>query len=116
MLHIRPHTAFHIPPQYPEFQEIMGKVKSMTQSYAQFARVLQAFSQASMIMPKMYSTLFAGELGEHGNFETIATQREDGVVVIDSHSDKRDALVLHQQYLIYPDGTHKCTKFTMNRQ
>lgn len=104
-------------PQNPEFNVIMHKVGTMTQSYAQFARVLQAFSQASMVMPRMYSTLFAGTmLDEHGNFETIATQRDDGVVVIDSHSDEKAPLVLRQQYLIYPDGTNECTKFTMNRQ
>lgn len=101
---------------YPEFVGIMGKVLGMTHSDAQFRRVMQSFSQASLISPRMYSNLFPGvEYSEHGNFVMSAAEQPDGSVIMDITTDNSMPLIMHQQFRIETDGSHTCTKFEMKR-
>lgn len=100
----------------PEFVGIMSKVRGMTHSEAQFRRVMQAFSQASLISPRMYSNLFPGvEYSEHGNFAMSAAEQPDGSVIMDITTDATMPLIMHQQFRIETDGSHSCTKFEMKR-
>jgi hypothetical protein len=104
-------------PDHPIFQEIIGKVGAMTQSEAQTARVLQAFSQAGVISARMLSTAFPGTyMSEHGNFSVTAKEQDNGTVVIDIVSDPSLPLTFAQQFTVNTDGSHTCTGFTMSRR
>lgn len=113
---------FHIPdaenvPTHPQFTALMDHVRSMSASPAQMARTLQAFSQAALIMPRLLSTTFPGvQFSEHGNFSVTATQRGDNTVVVDIDSDPALPLGFHQQYIIEPNGDHRCSEFVMERR
>ncbi len=114
-------NPFHIPdnenkPSHEHFQLLMEKANSMSQSPAQKARILQAFSQAGVIFARMISDVFPGvTLSEHGNFSVKAQQQEGGNVVVDIVSDPSLPLHFEQQYVIEPNGDHECTKFIMER-
>ncbi|SFL29280.1 hypothetical protein SAMN05421830_101408 [Desulfomicrobium norvegicum] len=104
-------------PSHPHFQEIVDHAQSMSASPAQKARMLQAFSQAALVMSRLLSTTFPGiEFSEHGNFSVTATQREDTTVVINIDSDPGLPLRFHQQYIIEPNGDHRCSEFVMERR
>jgi hypothetical protein len=104
-------------PTHPHFREMMDHAQSMSASPAQKARILQAFSQAALIMPRVLSTTFPGvQFSEHGNFSVTATQREDNTVVINIDSDPALPLKFHQQYIIEPNGDHRCSEFVMERR
>ncbi len=104
-------------PTHPQFTALMGHVQSMTSSPAQMARTLQAFSQAALIMPRVLSATFPGvQFSEHGNFSVTATQHEDNTVVINIDSDPALPLKFHQQYIIEPNGDHRCSEFVMERR
>jgi hypothetical protein len=103
-------------PAHPHFQQIIAKVRSMTQSEAQTARVLQAFSQAGLASARIFSMAFPGiQLSEHGNFSVTAKQQADGKVVVDIVSDPSLPLSFQQQFTVDTDGSHQCTGFTMSR-
>lgn len=103
-------------PDHPEFQAILRSVRGMTQSEGQTARVLQAFSQAALIMPRVLSTFFPGvQFSEHGNFSVRAVQQNDGSVLVDIASDPALPLIMTEQFRIETDGTHSCTAFEMRR-
>ncbi|NCC04256.1 MAG: hypothetical protein EOM37_09505 [Proteobacteria bacterium] len=104
-------------PSHPHFQEIVDHAQSMSASPAQKARMLQAFSQAALVMSRLLSTTFPGiEFSEHGNFSVTATQRDDTTVVINIDSDPGLPLRFHQQYIIEPNGDHRCSEFVMERR
>ncbi|PKN41826.1 MAG: hypothetical protein CVU60_08690 [Deltaproteobacteria bacterium HGW-Deltaproteobacteria-18] len=104
-------------PSHPHFRKIMAHAQSMSASPAQKARMLQAFSQAALVMSRLLSTTFPGiEFSEHGNFSVTATQRDDTTVVINIDSDPGLPLRFHQQYIIEPNGDHRCTEFVMERR
>ncbi|MDY0226421.1 MAG: hypothetical protein RBR38_06280 [Desulfomicrobium apsheronum] len=104
-------------PSHPRFREIMDHAQSMSASPAQKARMLQAFSQAALVMSRLLSTTFPGiEFSEHGNFSVTATQRDDTTVVINIDSDPGLPLRFHQQYIIEPNGDHRCSEFVMERR
>ena len=91
-------------------------MRGMTHSDAQLRRVAQAFTQASLIMPRYYSALFPGTLySEHGRFQMHATENTDGSVTMDIRSDPAHPLQLRQQFRIMPDGSHTCTAFELRR-
>lgn len=103
-------------PDYPLFKDIIAKVGGMTHSYGQMRRVLQAFSQASLVMARMYSTLFfGGQYSEHGNSIMEAAEQADGTVIMDIRSDSAASLAFHIQMKIETDGSHKITVFDMKR-
>lgn len=64
-------SPFHIPdsenkPTHPHFRQMMDHAQSMSASPAQKARILQAFSQAALIMPRVLSATFPGvQFSEH---------------------------------------------------
>jgi len=104
-------------PSHPHFRKIMDHAQSMSASPAQKARMLQAFSQAALVMSRLLSTTFPGiEFSEHGNFSVTATQRDDTTVVINIDSDPGLPLRFHQQYIIEPNGDHRCSEFVMERR
>lgn len=111
----------HIPdqennPTNPVFQHIIETVRGMTHSEAQTARVLQGFSQAALIMPRILSTYFPGvAFSEHGSFVVNATEQDDGSVLLNITSDPSLPLVMTQQFKIETDGSHTCTAFEMKR-
>ena len=115
-------SPFHIPdsenkPTHPHFRQMMDHAQSMSASPAQKARILQAFSQAALIMPRVLSATFPGvQFSEHGNFSVTATQREDNSVVVNIDSDPGLPLKFHQQYIIEPNGDHRCSEFAMERR
>ena len=79
-------------------------------------RVAQAFSQASLITPRIMSTMFPGvEYSEHGSFDMRAGQQPDGSVVVDIRTDPASPVTMHEQFVIQPDGSHRCTVFDMHR-
>jgi hypothetical protein len=95
----------------------MDHAQSMSASPAQKARMLQAFSQAALVMSRLLSTTFPGiEFSEHGNFSVTATQRDDTTVVINIDSDPGLPLRFHQQYINEPNGDHRCSEFVMERR
>ncbi len=115
---VHPHAIDdeHNNAQHPEFIAIMNTVRGMTQSDVQFRRVMQAFSQASLISPRLFSSLFPGvQYNEHGNFAMKATQQPDGSVIVDISTDETMPLVMHEQFRIEADGSHACTRFDMRR-
>lgn len=88
----------------------------MSHSEAQFLRVAQAFSQTSLISPRVMSNLFPGALySEHGSFTMKATEQADGSIVVDISGDPRHPLQMREQFVIRPDGSHTCTVFEMRR-
>lgn len=114
-------SPFDIPdaqntPGNPHFESIIARVRGMTHSEAQLARVMQCFSQAPLIMPRVLSTCFPGiELNEHGNFSVSAVEQRDGTVLVDIHSDPTLPLRLDMQFQVEQDGSHTCTAFEMRR-
>lgn len=103
-------------PEYQVFKDIIAKVDSMTKSYAQKCRVMQAFSQSSLIFPRLFSTLFPGVLyDEHGNFVMEATEQADGSVIMDIRTDPNAPVLMHEQIRIETDGSHTFTVFDMRR-
>lgn len=101
---------------HPEFIRIMDMVKSMTHSDAQFRRVMQAYSQASLIAPRTFSQVFPGvQYSEHGNFQISAREQADGSVLVDIRTDDKQPLLMHEQFKIKTDGSHTCTVFNMSR-
>ena len=103
-------------PNNPIFQDIIGFWRGMTQSDAQLRRLGQAFSQASLIMPRVMSQAFPGvQYDEHGNFAMTAQARADGTIVVDIGTPPDAPVALHEQFVIQPDGTHECTAFNMRR-
>lgn len=115
-------SPFDIPdaenvPTHPQFLEILEHVERMTVSSAQKARVMQAFSQAPLIMPRVLSRTFPGvQFSEHGNFSVTATQGEDDVVTVNIVSDPSLPLMMHLQYIIAPSGDHHCSEFEMEHK
>ncbi|GAB1409651.1 hypothetical protein MASR1M90_08050 [Desulfovibrionales bacterium] len=115
-------SPFHIPdaenvPTHPQFRQMLQHAESMTASPAQKARVMQAFSQAALIMPRVLSATFPGiEFSEHGNFSVTATQGEDNTVTVNITSDPALPLRFHQEYIIAPNGDHHCSEFVMERR
>ena len=98
------------------FQDIIGFWRGMTQSDAQLRRLGQAFSQASLIMPRVMSQAFPGvQYDEHGNFAMTAEARDDGTIVVDIGTPPDAPVALHEQFVIRSDGTHECTAFNMHR-
>ena len=103
-------------PNNPIFQDIIGFWRGMTQSDVQLRRLGQAFSQASLIMPRVMSQAFPGvQYDEHGNFAMTAQARADGTIVVDIGTPPDAPVALHEQFVIQPDGTHECTAFNMRR-
>lgn len=115
-------APFRIPdaenvPSHPQFRQMLDHAESMTASPAQKARMMQAFSQAALIMPRVLSTTFPGiQFSEHGNFSVTATQGDDNTVVVNIDSDPALPLRFHQQYIIEPNGDHRCSEFVMERR
>lgn len=115
-------SPFHIPdaenvPTHPQFIQMLDHAESMTASPAQKARLMQAFSQAALIMARILSTTFPGiQFSEHGNFSVTATQGDDNTVVVNIDSDPALPLRFHQQYIIEPSGGHRCSEFVMERR
>lgn len=64
----------------PIFQDIMNTAGAMTHTPMQKAIVLQAISQASTVIFKMFGSAFAQGISEHGNFSFDFTQKGDGSV------------------------------------
>ncbi len=103
-------------PDNPHFVDVIARVRDMTHSEAQLARVMQCFSQAPLIMPRVLSTCFPGiELSEHGNFSVSAVEQRDGTVLVDIHSDPTLPLRLDMRFQVGQDGSHTCTAFEMRR-
>lgn len=103
-------------PNNPIFQGIIGFWRDMTQSDAQLRRLGQAFSQASLITPRILSQAFPGvEYSEHGNFTMTAEARADGTIVVDISTAPDAPVALREQFVIQPDGSHECTAFNMHR-
>lgn len=101
---------------HPEFIMIMDTVRNMTHSDAQFRRVMQAYSQASLIAPRTFSQVFPGvQYSEHGNFRISAREQADGSVLVDIRTDDKQPLLMHEQFKIETDGSHTCTVFNMSR-
>ena len=100
----------------PHFTEIIGRVRGMTQSEGQLARVMQCFSQAPLIMPRVLSTCFPGvEFSEHGNFSVSAKEQQDGSVLVDITSDPSLPLILDMQIRVGTDGSHTFERLDMSR-
>lgn len=103
-------------PDHPEFVKIMDTVRNMTHSEAQFRRVMQAYSQAALVNPRIFSMLFPGvQYSEHGNFQISAKEQADGSVIVDIKTDETQPLPMHEQFRIETDGSHTCTIFKMSR-
>ncbi len=101
---------------HSEFRRIMNTVRDMTHSDAQFRRVMQAYSQASLINPRIFSQVFPGvQYSEHGNFRISAREQADGSVLVDIRTDDKQPLLMHEQFKIETDGSHVCTVFNMSR-
>lgn len=111
----------HIPdeenkPENPFFAGIIGSVGAMTHSERQLARVMQCFSQAPLIMPRVLSTCFPGvQFSEHGNFSVFAKEQPDGTVLVDILSDPSLPLTLNMQILVGTDGSHTFERLDLNR-
>ena len=100
----------------PHFTEIIGRVRDMTHSEGQLARVIQCFSQAPLIMPRVLSTCFPGvEFSEHGNFSVTAKEQQDGSVLVDITSDPSLPLILDMQIRVGTDGSHTFERLDMSR-
>ena len=100
----------------PHFTEIIGRVRGMTHSEGQLARVMQCFSQAPLIMPRVLSTCFPGvEFSEHGNFSVSAKEQQDGSVLVDITSDPALPLILDMQIRVGTDGSHTFERLDMSR-
>ena len=100
----------------PHFTEIIGRVRDMTHSEGQLARVIQCFSQAPLIMPRVLSTCFPGvEFSEHGNFSVSAKEQQDGSVLVDITSDPSLPLILDMQIRVGTDGSHTFERLDMSR-
>lgn len=100
----------------PHFTEIIGRVRDMTHSEGQLARVMQCFSQAPLIMPRVLSTCFPGvEFSEHGNFSVTAKEQQDGSVLVDITSDPSLPLILDMQIRVGTDGSHTFERLDMSR-
>ena len=114
-------SPFHIPdaenvPGHPAFTKIIDFAASITQSEAQKSRVLQAFSQASLVMSRAASSLFPGvAYSEHGRFTVNARQQANNDVIVDISTDPTLPLLFHEQFVIHTDGSHECTVFDMSR-
>lgn len=101
---------------HPVLRPILDFWEGMSHSEAQFLRVAQAFSQTSLISPRVMSNLFPGALySEHGSFTMKATEQADGSIVVDISGDPRHPLQMREQFVIRPDGSHTCTVFEMRR-
>ena len=101
---------------HPVFVKILGVWRDMCQSEEQLFRLGQAISQASLMSPRLMSSLFPGApYNEHGEFQMNAQQQNDGSIVVDIRSDPNAPLLLHEQFVIQPDGSHECTVFDMQR-
>ena len=88
----------------------------MTHSERQLARVMQCFSQAPLIMPRVLSTCFPGvQFSEHGNFSVFAKEQPDGTVLGDILSDPSLPLTLNMQILVGTDGSHTFERLDLNR-
>lgn len=104
-------------PEHPHFIAFMAAADAVCQSAAQKSRVLQAFSQAPLAMPRTISVAFPGmRLCEHGNFSVTATKQENNSVVVNIHSDPDLPIRFHEQIVIQTNGDHECTVFSMERQ
>lgn len=116
-----PTSPFAIPdeentPEHPHFAEIIGRVRGMTHSEGQLARVLQCFSQAALIAPRVLSTCFPGvEFSEHGNFSVSAKEQRDGSVLVSIASDPALPLVLDAQIRVGTDGSHSFERLDLSR-
>lgn len=100
----------------PHFTEIIDRVRDMTHSEGQLARVIQCFSQAPLIMPRVLSTCFPGvEFSEHGNFSVSAKEQQDGSVLVDITSDPSLPLILDMQIRVGTDGSHTFERLDMSR-
>lgn len=114
-------SPFDIPddentPLHPHFTEIIGRVRGMTHSEGQLARVMQCFSQAPLILPRVLSTCFPGvEFSEHGNFSVSAKEQQDGAVIVRISSDPALPLTLGMQIRVNTDGSHSFERLDMNR-
>lgn len=114
-------SPFNIPdkentPENPHFIEIIDRVRGMTHSERQLARVMQCFSQAPLIMPRVLSTCFPGvQLSEHGNFSVSAKEQPDGTFLVDITSDPSLPLTLNMQILVGTDGSHTFERLDLNR-
>jgi hypothetical protein len=98
------------------FQRIIGWAGEISQSETQKARVLQAFSQAGRINPRIYSLAFPGvRYSEHGKFSIAAKQQENGDVIVSIASDPSLPIKCEQAFTIHPDGACECSKFRMWR-
>lgn len=103
-------------PDHPTIRGITDFWRGMTQSDAQLRRLGQAFSQASLIVPRIYSQCFPGvQYSEHGAFAMTAQARADGTIVVDIGTAPDAPVAMHEQFEIRPDGSHACTAFTMRR-
>lgn len=103
-------------PDHPTIRGITDFWQGMTQSDAQLRRLGQAFSQASLIVPRIYSQCFPGiQYSEHGAFAMTAEARADGTIVVDIGTAPDAPVAMHEQFEIRPDGSHACTAFTMRR-
>ena len=103
-------------PDHPTIRGITDFWRDMTQSDAQLRRLGQAFSQASLIVPRIYSQCFPGvQYSEHGAFAMTAQARADGTIVVDIGTAPDAPVAMHEQFEIRPDGSHACTAFTMRR-
>lgn len=104
-------------PGHPHFQEIIGKVRAMTQSEGQLARVLQMYSQAGTMVPSILSSFFPGvRMGEHGTYSVTSRAQADGSVLVDIFSGPAAPLGFKQQFIVNPDGTHHSTMCEMVRR
>lgn len=103
-------------PNHDAFVQITDFWRGMCRSEEQMRRLAQAFSQASLITPRIMSTMFPGvEYSEHGSFDMRAGQQPDGSVVVDIRTDPASPITMHEQFVIQPDGSHRCTVFDMHR-
>ncbi|WP_276819739.1 hypothetical protein [Mailhella massiliensis] len=103
-------------PDNPEFRNIIQFWRHMTKSEEQFRRLAHSFTQAPLISARVMSEFFPGvHFSEHGSFNMNAQEQADGSVVVDITSVPGEPLLLHEQFVIQPDGSHRCTAFDMHR-
>lgn len=103
-------------PRHPHFAEVISRVRGMTHSEGQLARVMQCFSQAPLILPRVLSTCFPGvAFSEHGNFSVSAKEQQDGTVLVDISSDPSLPLTLDMRIRVGTDGSHTFERLDMSR-
>ena len=101
---------------YHEYANIIQFWRRMTKSETQFYRLAHCCSQASFMIPRMLSSLFPGMMiNEHGRFNIRAQERDDGSIIVNLDTADAAPLVLHEQIIIRPDGSHEYARFDMSR-